>query len=125
MQIIEEGNGGHVYVCRSDDGLVIAKVCPTTTLYGSFDLYEVASDRPIYGGYYLDYSRPIGSGTMTDEKIPENVWASAIALMRDWTDHARALEAASEQRALERDLQRYSSIGEQIAQDMDQANSDL
>lgn len=119
MIILTEINNGHVASCKSEDGLVTALACPTTTQYGEFELVD-ADGRHMWRGLYPD-----ADGYYRDNRVPAPIWESAKALMRDWTAHQRAREDAAEQRALERDLARYDSQSEKIAQDMDRKDSDL
>lgn len=125
MIVLKELRDGYVAKCESDDGLVRAVSVPDTTLSGEFELVEIATGRPFAIGKYLDYSRPISQGTMTNERVPQDVWESAVKLMTEWQDHQRKREEISRGRSLARDTARFESRGEMIAQDMDQEGSDL
>lgn len=117
------GETGALISARSDDGLVVATQVPMTTAYGSYVLIEQATGRRMNRGEYEDIERPIGMGTLTGERVPAHIWASAVGLMTECNAAIREREQKLEAAAMERDLARYDSLSEQIAQDMDRAGS--
>lgn len=109
----------------SNSGLVEASQIPTTTLYGDFVLVDKATGRRMARGEYEDVNRPIGMGTLTGERVPGHIWAEAVALMDECNVALRAREDRLSQEARSRDLARYDTLSERIAQDMDREGSNL
>lgn len=110
---------------KSDDGLVEAVQVPMTTLYGDFVLIDLTTGRRMSRAQYEDVNRPIGMGALTGERVPADVWASAVTLMAECDASIRGRGQRLADEALARDLARYDSPAERIAQDMDQPWSNL
>lgn len=118
-----EADTDRLISAKSDDDLIEATQVPMTNTYGSYRLVDLTTGRPVALGEYEDYSRPMAQGTLTGEKVPAHIWASALELMReaDAVIAARVLRIESE--ALVAQDKRYSATGERLAADMDRANS--
>ena len=116
---------GWLTAAKSDDGLVAATHVPLTTLSGEYSLVDLTTGRQMWRGEYEDPKRPLQMGTATGERVPEHIWAAAVGLMQECDAVLRARQEANAARAHERDLARYNSLSERIAQDMDREDSDL
>ena len=117
--IIDEADGA-IATAKSDSGRVIATQVPMTTLYGTFALEDEAGRQMSRGAYMaLDNGRLME----TDERVPTDLWAEAVQLMREVTAYQSAREDAAKQRA-DAKLEAWAAEIPDAVLDMDQPDSD-